>query len=79
MTVPHDEPCPHCGREDPRTVWQQRMAQTRARTLLMSELAHYDVSTTEVAEVLAGVRPVAEVLAGRERRTAPHIEQGDQQ
>ena len=62
------QPCPHCGREDPREVWQQRMAQTRTRTLLVSELANYDLSVTEKSEILAGVRLLADVLGEHDKR-----------
>lgn len=59
------------GREDPREVWERRMSQTRARTLLVSELANYDLSASVKAEILAGTRLLADVLDEHDRKNAP--------
>ena len=47
------------------------MSQTRARTLLVSELANYDLSASVKAEILAGTRLLADVLDEHDRKNAP--------
>ena len=71
------QPCPHCGREDPREVWQRRMQQMTARTQLITSLKDEGLTTAELVDAVSGIRPVSEVLAARDERVknAPQREE----
>ena len=68
------EPCPTCG-QTVREAFEARMGQMRARTQLMTSLAGENLTTVEIAEVVTGVRPVAEVLAARDERVSNNAPQ----
>ena len=70
MTVEPGHPCPTCGKTVREAV-EARMGQMRARTLLVSELANYDLSASVKAEILAGTRLLADVLDEHDRKNAP--------
>lgn len=71
MTVEPGQPCPTCGRESERAVWERQMGRLRARTQLQTSLIREPgLTTMEIIEAVAGTRSVADVLAARDRRVA---------
>jgi hypothetical protein len=58
------DPCPTCGRTVREAV-EARMGQMRARSTLQRELFADGFSTSEIADIVTGVRSVAEVTASR--------------
>ena len=61
-----DEPCPSCGRLDPRAAVDALVTRTRARTQLLASIAGEGLATSQIADIVTGVRSVSDVLAERD-------------
>jgi hypothetical protein len=63
-------PCPACGRESERAVWERQMSRLRARTKLQTELLRAGCNVSEIAQAVTGLKTVAETYAARDARVA---------